>query len=99
GRDFEGSGDLLEDLRGRLPQAPLDLAQVGGRDPRHLGEPSQRHLTHIALLADELSQIAPALVDLVLHEPKGSATIVRNSKTVASAGSGFAQQVVDRRGA
>src|SRR3954451_9194844 len=44
GGDLEGTGDLLEDLGRRLPQPPLDLAQVRVRDPRHLRQLAQRQV-------------------------------------------------------
>src|SRR5690606_7862302 len=51
GRDLQGPGDLLEDLRGRLAQAPLDLAQVRVRDPGLLGQLAQGQVPDAALLA------------------------------------------------
>ena len=42
GRDAQRLGDLLEDLRRRAAQAPLDLAQVGVGDPGQLRQPPQR---------------------------------------------------------
>src|SRR5690606_34495371 len=56
-----------EDLGGGLAQPALDLAQVGVGDAGELAELAQGHLADVPLLADELTEVVPALVDLVLH--------------------------------
>src|SRR3546814_74132 len=56
------SSDL--DLGRRLPQPTLDLAQVGVGDPRHLRELAQRQVADAALVADELSQLPPAQLEV-----------------------------------
>ncbi len=67
GRDLESSGDLLEDVGRRLAQTTFDLAEVGIRDPGHLRQLPQRQVVDAALLADELTQVSPPVLDLVLH--------------------------------
>src|SRR5205085_10919677 len=42
GRDLQALGDALEDLRGRLAQTPLDLAEVRVRDAGELAQLAQR---------------------------------------------------------
>ena len=76
--DLQGPGDLLEDLGRGLPQAPLDLAQVRVRDARQLGELAQREVPDAALVADELAQVAPAMLEVLLHEAAGYATPASN---------------------
>ena len=58
GGDPQRLGDLLEYLGRRLPEAPLDLAQVGVRDPRQLRQPPEREPGGAALLADEGAELA-----------------------------------------
>ena len=74
GRDLQGPGDLLEDLGRRLPQAALDLAQVRVRDPRQLGELAEREVVDAALVADELAEVPPAVLEVLLHGRRGYAT-------------------------
>ena len=57
GGDLESAGELLEDLRARLLQAPLDLAEVGVRDAGELGELAQGQLRVLSLLPQERTQI------------------------------------------
>ena len=78
GGDLEGPGDLLEDLGRRLAQAPLDLAQVGVRDPRQLGQLAEGEVVDAALVADELTQVPPAVLEVLLHGPRGYATPASN---------------------
>src|SRR3712207_5295248 len=65
-RDLQGAGDLLEDLGGRLAQAPLDLAEVGVRDPGQLRQLPEAEVPDPPLLADELAEVVPPRVELVL---------------------------------
>jgi methyltransferase of ATP-grasp peptide maturase system len=58
GRDPQTLGDLLQDLRARLAQAPLDLAEVRVRHARELRQLPQRNLRRAALLADVLADVA-----------------------------------------
>src|SRR4029453_3735947 len=51
--DLEAAGELLEDLRARLLQTPLDLAEVGVRDTGELGELTQRQPGVLPLLLEE----------------------------------------------
>jgi hypothetical protein len=64
GRDAQGLGDLLEDLRRRTAQAALDLAQVRVRDPGELGQAPQREAGRAALFADEGTEVVPAFGEL-----------------------------------
>src|SRR6266581_7111127 len=66
GRDPERLGDLLEYLGRRLPQPPLDLAQVGIRDAGGLGEVPQRQPRPFSLLADEVTEVVHPVLE-VLH--------------------------------
>src|SRR6185437_14200022 len=52
GGDPQPLGDLLQDLRARLAQAALDLAQVRVGDPGLLGQLPQRDLRLLPLLLD-----------------------------------------------
>src|SRR5438445_1553533 len=77
GGDAQRLGDLLEDLGRGLAQPALDLAEVGVADARHVGELPERQPRHPPLLADELSEVVHACLELVLH--------VGHRLTVASA--------------
>src|SRR3712207_5768626 len=54
-RDLQRPGDLLEDLGRRLPQAPLDLAEVRVGDAGELRQLAQAEVADPPLLADELT--------------------------------------------
>ena len=66
GGDGQRAGDLLEDLGGRPPQSPLDLAQVGIGDLGELGELAHREVGNTALLADEAAEVGILAVVSVL---------------------------------
>ena len=55
-RDAQTLGDLLQDLRTRLLQPPLDLAEVGVGHAGGLGELPQGDLRGLALLPDVVTQ-------------------------------------------
>src|SRR4051812_8536669 len=57
GRDAQRPGDRLEDLRARLPQAPLDLAEVRIGYAGQLRQLAQREAGHAALVANESAQL------------------------------------------
>ncbi len=57
GRDTQRLGDLLENLRGRASQPPLDLTQIRVRDPGQFGESSQRQPGASSLLANERTEL------------------------------------------
>jgi hypothetical protein len=62
--DLEAAGELLEDLRARLLQTPLDLAEVGVRDAGKLGELAQRQLRVLTLLPKEGAQIMQMVLQI-----------------------------------
>src|SRR5699024_7310523 len=64
GGDLECSGDLLKYLGRGFAEAPLDLAQVRVRYAGHLGELAQRQVAHPSLLADELPEFPPPVLEL-----------------------------------
>ena len=90
--DLEGPGDLLEDLGRRLPQTALDLAQVGVGDARHLGQLAQREVAHPTLVADELPEVVPAVLELLLHRAR-----LRDSREQPLVGRELLEQRVDGR--
>src|SRR6202000_710082 len=53
--DAQSVGDLLQDLRARFAQSPLDLAQIRVGDTGQPGELAQRDLRLLALLPDVLA--------------------------------------------
>src|SRR5262249_41617998 len=53
--DAEALGDLLQDVRARLAQAALDLAQVGVGHPGRLGQLAHGDLRLLPLLPDVLA--------------------------------------------
>ena len=67
GRDGEAAGDLLEDVGAGLAEPPLDLAQIRVRDAGAVAEAPQRQPGALALLADEVPEIAKPLLDTVSH--------------------------------
>jgi hypothetical protein len=79
GRDAQRLGDLLEDLRRRTAQAPLDLAQVRVGDPGQLRQPAQRQSRRGALFPDERTEITPAIGELLGHgvDSSGIVTSIR----------------------
>ena len=56
GRDAQPLGDLLEDLRTRLLQTPLDLAEVGVGHTRVLRQLTKRDLRMLTLLTDVVAE-------------------------------------------
>lgn len=66
-RDMERPGDLLEDVCGRFTQPALDLAQIRIGNPGELGKTSQGEPRHVALLADELPEVTPAINRVSCH--------------------------------
>src|SRR5579884_139119 len=63
GRDLQTARDRLQDLRARLAQTPLDLAQVRVRDPRELAQLPQRQPVATALVTDERAELAQARLE------------------------------------
>ena len=49
-------GEGLEDEAAGVPQAALDLAEIGVRDAAHVGELADRQVAELALPADELAE-------------------------------------------
>src|SRR3954454_2180139 len=75
GADLQGSGDLLEDLRGRLAQAALDLRQVRIADTGEIGQAANAHPGHLALRLDQVADVSQLLVQVLRHQ--GNRPVIR----------------------
>src|SRR3954451_3419412 len=75
GGDAQRLGDLLEDLRARLAQPALDLAEVGVGDTGELRQLPKRHVGRGTLLADVVTEVA-YVADFAHVQPGHVATLV-----------------------
>ena len=78
GRDPETLGDLLQDVRARFAESSLDLREVRVRDAGEPGELTQRNLSLLALLTDELSDRGTSLLRLLFWPLDYHLTSVRD---------------------
>src|SRR5262249_33625624 len=81
GRDAQPLGDLLQDVRARLAQAALDLAQVGVGHPGRLGQLAHRDPVLLPLLPDVLADRVDVHVTHALSVPPSACNCKPSAST------------------